>query len=37
MYQPQYQEFYEAISEATTSTGDFKALEKICNSVRIVN
>lgn len=33
IYQPQYQEYYEAICEATETSGDFKALTKICNSV----
>ncbi|XP_019854153.1 PREDICTED: E3 ubiquitin-protein ligase RNF213-like [Amphimedon queenslandica] len=37
IYQPQYQKFYEAISEATTVTGDFKALEKISNSATSVS
>ena len=33
IYQPEYQEYYKAICEATTTSGNFKALTKICNSV----
>lgn len=33
IYQPQYQQFSEAISEATAASGDFKPLTKICDTV----